>query len=51
MIFPSTVKLGFNEQLNKEQLGNSEPFPVPVHVIDCEQISIRKQLCDDQKVP
>ena len=30
----TTVKLGFKELLNKEQIGNSEPFPVtnlPVH--------------------
>ena len=24
----SSVKLGFKERLNKEQLGNSEPFPL-----------------------
>ena len=35
----STVKLGFKERLNKEQLGNSE------------QIGISEQLYDDQKVP
>ena len=30
----TTVKLGFKERLNEEQLGNSEPFSVtnmPVH--------------------
>ena len=44
----NTVKLGFKELLNKEQLGNSEPFPMtnmPVHLINSEQ------LCDNQKVP
>ena len=44
----NTVKLGFKEQLNEEQLGNIEPFPVtnmPVHLINSEK------LCDDQKVP
>ena len=38
----------------KEQLGNSEPFPVtnmPVHLINSEQIGFSEQLCDDQKVP
>ena len=50
----STVKLGFKEQLNKEQLGNSEPFPVtnfPVYLINSEQIGISEQFCDGQKVP
>ena len=50
----STVKLGFKERLNKEQLGNSEPFPVtnlPVYLIKSEQISISEQFSDDQKVP
>ena len=49
-----TVKLGFKELLNKEQLGNSEPFPVtnmPVHLINSEQICFSEQSCDDQKVP
>ena len=49
-----TVKLGFKERLNKEQLGNSEPFPVtnlPVYLINSEQIGISEQFCDDQKVP
>ena len=44
----NTVKLGFKERLDKEQLANSEPFPVtniPVHLLDSEH------LCDDQKVP
>ena len=43
----STVKLGFKERLDKEQLGNSEPFPVtnmPVYLINSEQF------CDDEKV-
>ena len=51
---PTTVKLGFKELLNKEQLVNSEPFPVtnmPVHLINSEQIGFSEQLCDDQKVP
>ena len=60
----STVKLGFKEQLNKEQLGNSEPFPVTnlsVYLINSEQIGISQgseappciseQFLDDQKVP
>ena len=50
----NTVKLGFKERLNKEQLGNSEPFPVtnlPVYLINSEQIGISEQFCDDQKVP
>ena len=39
-----TVKLGFKERLDKEQLGNSEPFPVtnlPDFIINSEQF------CDD----
>ena len=50
----TTVKLGFKERLNKEQLGNIEPFPVtnlPVYVINSEQIGISEQFCDDKKVP
>ena len=46
----NTVKLGFKERLNKEQLGNSEPFPVtnlPVFLINSEQIGISEQFCDD----
>jgi hypothetical protein len=46
-----TVKLGFKELLNKEQIGNSEPFPVtnlPVYLINSEQIGISEQFCDDQ---
>ena len=49
-----TVKLGFKEQLNKKQIGNSEPFPVTnllVYLINSEQIGISEQFCDDQKVP
>ena len=49
-----TLKLGLKERLNKEQLGNSEPFPVtnmPVHLINSEQIKFSEHLCDDQKVP
>ena len=40
----TTVKLGFKELLNKEQIGNSEPFPVtnlPVYLINSEQIVIK----------
>ena len=50
----STVKLGFKERQNKEQLGNSEPFPItnmPVHLINSEQINFSEQFCDDQNVP
>ena len=49
-----TFKFGFKELLNKEQIGNSEPFPVtnlPVYLINSEQIGISEQLCNDQKVP
>ena len=49
-----TVKLGFKELLNKEQLGNSEPFPVinmPVCLTNSEEIGFSEQLCDNQKVP
>ena len=38
-----TVKLGIKKLLNKEQLGNSEPFPVinmPVHLMNSEQVDI-----------
>ena len=48
----NTVKLEFKERIEKEQLGNSEPFPVtnmPIHLINSEQIGIREQLYDDQK--
>ena len=41
--FPYTVKLGFKERLDKEQLGNTEPFHVTniqVHVINSDQIGI-----------
>ena len=50
----STVKLGFKERLNEEQLGKSEPFPLtnmPVHLINSEQIVISEQLCNDYNVP
>jgi hypothetical protein len=52
--YVDTVKLGFKELLNKEQIGNSEPFTVtnlPVYLINSEQIGISEQFCDDQKVP
>ena len=49
-----TVKLGFKELLDKEQIGVSEPFPVtnlPFDLTNSEQIGISEQFCDDQKVP
>ena len=52
VLYVNTVKLGFKEQLNKEQLGNSEPFPVTNlsgYLINSEQIGISEQLCDDPK--
>ena len=42
VIFHVTVKLGFKERLNKEQL---------VHLKNSEQIGFGEQLCDGQKVP
>ena len=48
----STIKLGFKKRLDKEQIGNSEPFPVTnllVYLINSEQIGISEQFCDDQK--
>ena len=54
VIFHVTVKLGFKERLNKEQLGNSKPFPVtnmPVRLKKSEQIGFGEQFCDGQKVP
>ena len=50
IIFPSTVKLGFKELLNKEQITNSEPFSVTnllAYLINSEQIGISEQFCDD----
>ena len=49
----NTVKLGFKELFNKEQIANSEPFPatnLPVYLINSEQIGISEQFCNDQKV-
>ena len=49
-----TVNLGIKELLNKEQIGNSEPFTVtnlPIYLRNSEQIDISEQFCDDQKVP
>ena len=49
-----TVKLGFKELLNKEQICNSEPFPITnllLYLINSEQISISERFCHDQKVP
>ena len=51
---PNTFKLDFKETVNKEHIGDSEPFPVtnlPVYLINSEQIGISEQFCDDQKVP
>ena len=48
MYYKNTVKLGFKELLDKEQIGNSEPFPVtnlPIYLINSEKI------CDDPKLP
>ena len=52
--FENIVKLGFKERLDKEQIGNSEQFPVTnllVYLINSEQIGISDQFCDDQKIP
>ena len=49
----STVKLGFQELLNKDQIDNSEPFSMtnlPIYLINSEQIGISEQFCDGQKV-
>ena len=49
-----TVKLGFKELLNKEQIANSEPFSVTnllVYLINSEKNGISEQFSDDQKVP
>ena len=49
----NTVKLGFKQLSDKEQIGNSEPFSVtnlPVYLINSEQIGISEQFFDDQKV-
>ena len=54
LLINTTFKLGIKELFNKEQIGNSEPFPVtnlPVYLINSEQIGISEQFCDDQKVP
>ena len=50
----STVKLGFKELLNKEQIGNSDPFSVTnlqAYLINSEQISISEQFCNKQNIP
>ena len=52
--FESTVKLGNKEWLDKEQLGNSEPFPVTndyasLLIMNSEQICINEQFCHDQE--
>ena len=47
------VKLWYKEQLDKEQLDNSEPFTLTnmqVHLIISKQIGCGEQLCNDQKV-
>ena len=53
-IIRCTVKLGFKELLNKEQIGNSEPFSMtnlPVYLINSDQVGMSEQFCDGQKVP
>ena len=53
-IFIIKSNLAFKELLNKEQIGNSEPFPatsLPVYLMNSEQIGISEQFCDDQKAP
>ena len=53
-IAPVSKKTAVKELWNKEQIGNSEPFPVtnlPVYLMNSEQIGISEQFCDDQKVP
>ena len=48
------LELGFKELLNKEQIGNSEPFSLTnlaVYLINSEQIGISEQFCDGEKVP
>ena len=50
--FGYTVKIGNKERLDKEQLGNSEPFSVtnmPVYLINSEQICNSEPFCHDQK--
>ena len=50
----NTVKLGFKERLDNEQLDNSVVFPVTnmaVHLINSEQIGSVEQLCNNRKVP
>ena len=45
-LFSFTVKLGFKERLDKEQLGDSEICPItnmPVHLINSEQIGFRER--------
>ena len=52
-LLQNTVKFGFKELLDKEQIGNSEPFTVnnfPVYLMNSEQIGISEQFCNDQKV-
>ena len=55
LFFHDTGKLGFKEQLNKEQLGiivNHFPWPIcQVHLKNIEQTGFGEQLCHDQKVP
>ena len=50
----NTVKFDFKERLNKEQIGNSEPFLVTnllVYLMNSEHSGITEQFCDDQKFP
>ena len=47
-----TVKLGIKELFNKEQIGNSEPFPVTnlqVYLINSEQIGISENFVKTKK--
>ena len=46
--FWSTVKLGFKERLNKEQVSATN---MTVHLISSEEIGFSEQLCENQKVP
>ena len=48
MDYSTAVKLGIKERLDKEQLGNSEPFSVtnmPVHLLNSEQNGFSEELC------
>ena len=47
----NTVKFDFKERLNKEQIDNSEPFPVANLLVYLRIVKISEQFCYDQKVP